>query len=110
MHYCRRRCLYQATLDPRFHDEWRCVVVAEWEHAFDTYLEQVDQFEIRLDTAARIWRRRFTRLVHYPACENKRPGGEDDAVGCLHLYYDLCMLKLPACTGRCRYYAVQRAG
>ena len=105
IYYVRGRCLHKMRDNPIFHDEWRCIVIEEWESAFDEYLAQVECFNIDQDTAMNIWARRFSRLMGRPNCSQYKEE-DDPVVGCSRLHFDLCLAKTPHCPGRCRHYRI----
>ncbi len=103
LYYIQGQCIHKMKQNPTFHDEWRCLIVEQWEQAFDEYLAQVDRFDIDQDTAMKIWSRRFSKLVGRPKCPDFVPG-DDPVVGCAKLHFDLCVTKIPSCPGRCKHY------
>ncbi len=98
------RCLYEERLNPGYNRQWRCRVLLRWEHAYDTFLAQADNFVMEPETAAGIWEERLRKLMREGHdCPDFLPGGEDPT-GCRHIFGGLCLEALPPCPGQCRRF------
>lgn len=99
------RCLYEEQLNPGLSTAWRCQVLRRWEAVYDEFLDRAENFGLAEASVPELWRRRFERLAEESvACPDysQAPGG--DMPECLHLFADLCLLRLPVCEGKCRNY------
>ena len=103
--HIRGRCLYEERLNPGWNRAWRCRVLLRWERAYDTFLDQADNFVMEPATAKGIWENRLQRLMRLGhGCPDFEPGGKDEMTGCRHIHADLCLAALPACPGQCRNF------
>lgn len=110
VHYKQGRCLLEERRNPGLHVSWQCVVLAQWESAYDHFLNQAEAFQLEIALATRIWARRLGGMLHQPGqCEEYHPrqdeAGEeqdDDVLACAHAWTGLCLLRLPLCQGICK--------
>lgn len=75
------------------------------EKAFDDLLDQAEAFSEPLapERLLAVWEKRLSFLCDNFVCLN-RVEGEDPLVSCRCLVDDLCVKKLPECSGRCKDY------
>ena len=105
-HYERGRCLYEEALNPGYHRQWRCAVLLGWEAAYDEFLERADSFGLGESELPGLMRRRFERLTDGEvACADYQGGADASLPECRLLVGDLCLLRLPECSGVCRRFA-----
>jgi len=103
--YYHGRCLYEEQLNPGLCSAWRCTVQAHWEKVYDDFLSRAESFGLEEAELARLWRVRFERLAEEPiACPDFAPALVDALPECLHLFVDICLLRLPVCAGHCVNY------
>lgn len=99
------RCLYKERLNPGLHTAWRCVVLARWERVYDEFLDRAESFGLSERDLAALWSRRFERLAEESApCPDLLAGECESMPECLHLMEDICLLRLPECSGRCENF------
>ncbi len=99
------RCLYEEQLNPGLCRAWRCTVQAYWEKVYDDFLTRAENFGLDEAELSRLWRLRFERLCEEPiACPDFAPGPVESMPECLQLFVDICLLRLPVCTGHCVNY------
>ena len=105
VHYRSGRCLYEEDLNPGLHEEWRCAVIARLERQYDLFIEQADNFRLDDEVAGRIWEDRLGRILGMePDCGDFSPGGPPGLLECQHGLDSQCVLTMPVCEGRCRYF------
>ncbi len=99
------RCLYEEQLNPGLNTAWRCGVQARWEAVYDDFLTRAENFSLDETELGRLWRLRFERLAEEPVnCPDFEPALVDTLPECRHLFVDICLLRLPVCTGHCVNY------
>jgi hypothetical protein len=97
------RCVLAERQNPGLDPGIRCKVLLGWESAWDDFLTRADAFGLEERTAARIWEDRLRLLVESgPDCAEFAAGPDTEATGCAHSREDLCLMRLPACAGRCK--------
>jgi hypothetical protein len=97
--------MYEEQLNPGFNTAWRCTVLARWEGVYDDFLSRAESFGIDETELARLWRKRFERLAEESIdCPDFSPALAEAMPECRHLFVDICLLRLPPCTGHCRNY------
>lgn len=108
VHYLQGRCLFEERRNPGLHRQWQCAVLKEWEEAYDTFLNQAENFQLDMDLATRIWAGRLGGMLQQPgSCHayerrlEEDPGEQDDVLGCVHSWAGLCLLTMPRCQGMC---------
>ncbi|MFP4167985.1 MAG: hypothetical protein ACLFSY_03940 [Desulfonatronovibrionaceae bacterium] len=107
-YYLFGRCIYEELLNPGYHTEWRCGVISGLVRSFDFFLEQVEIFSLSRSRADAIWKQRISARCPVWKCPDFSPDPENRGE-CLFLFRTQCILKIPACTGRCRLYTPARA-
>lgn len=105
-HYAAGGCLYEERLNPGYRRDYRCVLWAGAETAFDDFLHRAERFGLDEAKAARIWRRRTEGAAHAaaPRCPHDaavQPHGLVADDGCAHCLDGLCVKNLPPCPGVC---------
>ncbi len=109
-HNVRGRCLYEERLNPGYHRDWRCRVVQGWEESYDDFLLRAEAFRLEAAAAAGLWESHVERMVRRgPQCRDFVPGG-DGVPGCSRALEELCLLRLPECSGRCRHFESRGEG
>lgn len=100
------RCLYEELLNPGLRVEYGCVVLNGLEKNFDAFVMRGEKLGLTTEQAGRIWERRMDAALNIGwDCANfiflqDGPG----EMPCLHFRNGVCMLRLPACPGRCRRF------
>lgn len=103
--YYMGRCLYEEQLNPGLHTQWRCSVLARWESVYDDFLNRAENFDLPETELARLWRLRFERLAEESIdCPDFESTLSEAMPECLHLFVDICLLRLPECSGQCKHY------
>jgi len=52
-----------------------------------------------------LWRLRFERLAEESIdCPDYASAPSETMPECLHLFVDICLLRLPECLGQCKHY------
>lgn len=103
--YHEGRCLYEEQLNPGLDVALRCSVQLRWETVYDDFLNRAENFSLGEAEFAWLWRLRFERLAEEPvACDEFIPMLADTLPECRHLFVDICLLRLPVCTGHCVNY------
>lgn len=101
-HYMQGRCLYEERLNPGYHTAWRCVVLARWEAVYDEFLDRAENFGLSEKDLGALWSRRFDRLAEESVpCPDVRAGDAETMPECRHLEGEICVLRLPECSGQC---------
>jgi len=113
VHFTQGRCLLEERRNPGLHVRWQCAVIAQWESAYDSFLNQAEAFQLEIGLATRIWASRLGGMLQQPSpCEAyepcaQEPGEEpedDDVLACAHAWAGLCLLRMPCCEGICRHF------
>lgn len=104
-----QRCLYALQLNPGLNRHQFCTVLKSWEQRFDEHLLRSELFGLSAQTAGQIWARRMHQgLAQHWDCPEFYPGPDpDQELMCGHLLGEVCVLRLPFCLGRCRYFQCQ---
>ncbi len=104
-HFILGRCLYEEHLNPGYQAGYRCLALERLQKGYDSFLNQVDAFGLDDARASGLWEKRFLELCREDTgCQDHEPDDRKDFPGCRHSLEDICVLRLPACAGRCRNY------
>lgn len=110
-HFLRGRCLYEEHLNPGYHADYRCVVLTRLGEVYDTFLNQADAFGLDEALAGDIWQKRLGQLSEADTgCQEHEPGDTEGFPDCAHCLGDVCVLRLPACGGRCQHFSTSKRG
>lgn len=103
--YYEGRCLYEEQLNPGLNTQWRCIVLSRWEAVYDEFLDRAENFGLAESAVAELWRKRFERLAEESiSCPDFEAGPSETMPECRRLFTDICLLRLPACSGQCGNY------
>ncbi|MFO7818203.1 MAG: hypothetical protein R6V39_11080 [Desulfovibrionales bacterium] len=103
IHYVCGHCVYWEVLNPGYHCEWKCAVLSSLLESYDHLLRQADKFDLNRDQIKQIWKNRLTDGLPLWNCPQYMPDkGNDDE--CIYLLHTHCILKMPVCSGRCRFF------
>jgi len=110
-HFLRGRCVYEEVLNPGYHGSYRCPVLTRLQDLYDSFLNQAEAFGLDEAKAFGIWEKRFRELCQEDTgCQAHEPGDMNQFPGCVHCLADVCVLRLPECSGRCRNYTTKQRG
>ena len=102
------RCLYEELLNPGLQKSWRCLVLARWEAVYDDFLDRAENFGLTEVELGVLWSKRFERLAEESVpCPDVCAGDGESMPECLHLLADICLLRLPECTGQCERFRLR---
>lgn len=104
-HYFGNHCLYEERLNPGYHESFRCTVLQGWEEAFEAFVDRAEAFGLEPSDASLFWRRRLDALLSGSRDCSDFLATDGDGPGCVHFLGGLCVLRLPACAGRCSRFA-----
>ena len=99
-------CLYEEHLNPGLRKDFVCSVLSILEERFDAFVVRGEILGLTSEEAGRIWERRMAGSLNIGwNCAQVTPMQDNpDDVLCQHFLEGVCVLRLPACCGRCRRY------
>lgn len=103
-HWMGERCLYEEHLNPGLPRNFRCIVLEDWEKILEEHVARSECFGLTAKEAGNIWERMAVCLEDRWECPDFRSDGEASGPSCALLAGDVCLLRLPPCTGRYRRY------
>ena len=109
-HFIVGRCRYEESLNPGYEPGYRCQVLARLESAYDEFLTRADAFALEEELAAKLWRARCESLYAKIGCPDYEPGDKNTCPDCALLADDVCLKRLPECSGRCPRYTLKNRG
>lgn len=100
------RCLYEERINPGLCREFACTVLAALENHFDEFVVRGEILGLSSEQAGRIWEQRMAKALNIGwDCANfTAPQDDAEDALCLHFFEGICLLRMPACPGRCRRY------
>ncbi|WP_291322349.1 hypothetical protein [Desulfonatronospira sp.] len=103
-HYRFGHCAYQEHLNPGYHGDWQCLVLASLEKSYDGLIHRGDAFGLSFEQLEAIWEKRFRKVDSWAdLCSTYLPSDpEDDRCKCL--YGNACVLLMPECHGVCSVF------
>lgn len=105
-YWCIDRCLYKIRLNPGLERDVCCQVLERLEHCFDDHVLRCECFGLSAEKSGLIWKQRMRQVLEgvWDCPDYQVTGDLDQDHVCAHLFEDICLLRLPRCSGRCRYF------
>jgi len=73
--------------------------------SYEHLLHQAENFDLNRDQIKQIWKNRMADGLPLWNCAQYIPDKENDDE-CIYLMHTHCIQQMPACSGRCRFFAV----
>lgn len=97
-------CVYEEWRNPGWHTSWRCRAVQALEDDFAVFLERAERFQLADEQVRLLWERRWGSVWILPFFCSQFVPAEADGQDCAWQWGDVCLRRLPPCSGRCKRF------